>query len=50
VFNSIEITAVLLYLTQCRYIYTWCAMERKGTNPQRFERKVAITYAAWSLL
>ena len=32
VFNSIEITTLILYLTQCRYIYTWCAMGSEATN------------------
>jgi len=32
VFNSIEITTFLLYLTQCRYIYTWCAMGSEATK------------------
>jgi len=32
VFNNIEIITFLLYLTQCRYIYTRCSMEHKVTN------------------
>jgi len=54
VFNDIEITASVLYPTQCRYRQRMCAMSCYVTNtvggPQRFERLAAIIYSVCHLV